>query len=301
MKHYVSLFLLLLTVSFGLSSCHHLAHVRSEQKVELLPEAQQVYTVPMPQQVKAIVAERGIEVKYSYGQQPQIVVHTNLSDSTLIDIRQENTDLILSYDDDLHNLDDVQTTIEIITARPLYHFTASSGANIKFVQRNFKADSLNLNADSGGEIAISVAEVRTALSINTSSAGKVVCDTISTSQCHLDASAGSYIGMYNSKVFKSVKAIASSGANINLQGSTPSVYYEASSGADIRAQEMYAQQGYAEASSGASIYSANKQHQEQVTSGGSVDNQGKDADTSATASKGRSSFHLKERKNLRPT
>lgn len=291
MKHYVSLFLLLLTVSFGLSSCQHLARVLSEQKVDLLPKVQQIYTVPMPQQVKAIVAERGIEVKYSYGQQPKIVVHTNLADSTLIDIRQEGTDLILSYDDDLHNLDSIQTTIEITTAQPLSHFTASSGANIKFVQRNFKADSLNLNADSGGEIAISVAEVRTALSINTSSAGKVVCDTISTSLCRIDADEGGYIEMHNSKVFKLVKVYALGRAFIGLQGSTLSAYYEASGGANIRAQEMYAQQGYAEASNGAYIHSANKQHLEWVTSGGSVANQGKDADTSATASKGRSSFH----------
>lgn len=272
MKRFLPIFFLLCAIFCTLTGCDYFAHVRPQQKVEVRPKVQQVYTIPMPKQIVDIAAERGVEVKFSYGTQAQIVVHTNLADSTLVSIRQEGKLLTFSHEKSLHNLDGVHTCIEVVGPQQIYRFTARSGAYIKFVQPTFTTDSLSLNAYSGGEIKLPAAEVRRTLFINTSSAGEVICDSLSTLQVNIEATSGSSIRLYNSQILKNAQADASSGANILLEGIAPSIYYEASSGAFISAREMYAKQGYAEASSGANIDCSNEHHQEKVSSGGSVDN-----------------------------
>lgn len=271
-RSFSSLFLLLCSF-ITLCSCSHFARVRTADEW-VLPNQQSVsYNLPLPSNLTAIEANEGIEVRYTFGNQPSLKVTTNLSDTTLLNIYNSGGTLIFSYQISKNQLANVHTIIEIVGPRAIRSFEASSAASIIFTQEQLSLDVLDeLEANSAGRIEVKQLTLGSPLQINCNSAGHIEIEKLSAPNLHLECSSSAKITVKEAQIANLIEAEASSAATISIQGKAQSAHYEASSGSTIEASKLQAQQGRATASSGAEIQSNNLKHLGEETSGGEVIN-----------------------------
>jgi hypothetical protein len=136
----------------------------------------------------------------------------------------------------------------------------------------------------GNAVALDIT-LPTLESATASSGADIELIAIATDRLALDASSGSTINLTGAGL-RLLTASASSGSDIKLTGSAEEIELNASSGADIEADELEAVAGRLEASSGADISARlTEQVRARASSGGDIDVEGnptqRDIDTSS--------------------
>lgn len=249
-RHTFSLFIAL-AFTLSLTSCYYLAHPREQQEVELTtPAESHNYELSMPTQIIGISVHRGIEVNYSYGEKPRLAVTTNLQDTSLINIEVQDGMLVLTYDKQLRNTDNVETLINITGQKNISLFETTSAARLSLTQPEF--ENLALTSSSGSSISLYLGEGRS-VKANSSSGGQIAMERVGLEELYIGASSGATFQLVQGNISQQLAVEASSGASVTLSGKAKLIHYDASSGAAIDATHLQGQIGKTKVSSGADL------------------------------------------------
>lgn len=267
MKRYASFFLIVLAL-IGMTSCKmviptsmHSPAINSTPTIIILDNVARFTTIS---------SQQGIEVLYEPNGKPSITITTNLKDTSLLDIRVKNGELIAAYKPYVSSIGkNVKTTVQVTGYAGVNDFLASSSATIRIAP--LKIDNkVAFSCSSSADIIAQDLTCR-ALSVSASSSADVRINKLHTDELNTSVSSGADTDI---KFWKgnTLTASVSSGGDITIEGTGHSGRLSASSGGDINAGGLTLSTAIAEASSGSDIVCNARQLQANNSSGGEVRN-----------------------------
>lgn len=261
--------LLAVVALFGVVSCIYVSPPKVEKSdVETITKCRLISSEQMAN-FDAIKAKQRISVIYSQGGKPEVRVYTDVKDSTLLNIRVEDNELILEYKPSVKRIDESVHTIVEVSGYNVNDFDVTSGAEIELKEAYVTTGEVELEGSSSGRITFLNLKADK-VNAKVSSGAEVRFEGV-VRELEAEASSGAAINVPNITA-EEISADASSGAGIHLKGTATRVSYEASSGASLKAGDLAAEKGEVKASSGASVKANVKYLTQKTSSGASLQN-----------------------------
>ncbi|MDE7024958.1 MAG: DUF2807 domain-containing protein [Paramuribaculum sp.] len=202
--------------------------------------------------VSEIECSRAVTVLYEQGPSTSVTLSAPSDIADLVIVESKGATLHCTVDQEYHIKNGMDRVVVTVVSPSVTSFEATTAGTIKAQNYiNLDKDEIDIETTTAATVIINKINCK-ALDCNSSTAGTI---TVTDITCH-----------------DMVKANASTGSSINLSGNATTIDFDASTGANINASKLSANEGQAKSSTGSDIDCNVKVLDKSATTGGDVSN-----------------------------